>query len=545
MVEEFGAFLILEVWSGSAPPGPEGQPDGPSPPKLKVFAPRSDDLDGFQDEFRAALTRVGVRGQRARVSVKRASVRPSSHMPPIMSQATAGELGCTILGLEVSPIYRNPETDEVYPLILRELRRSLSSGMRRGFYQFARKRTTHKPRHFHMLGRKAVVQAVWKVDDGLAEVADRFDFLLQVTPVNASSAWQEFQRSRYGKEPVFHYRPLETDPLVLKRKLYEVPVERIEDPTLAFLLREKLDEIDRQLTMLRDINTSRFVHGSIQLFGGVDDTLVGVAEQLLERFPRQTRGDSRGGHMEASEFGVCATEEIEYYRRQWPEVGATVAIRSDVPAGLMVSRGSLLIGEGSRIPRSRVQALLCHEIGTHVLTYYNGRAQPFHQLYLGLAGYEALQEGLAVLSEYLAGGLSVTRMRLLAARVIAVRRLIDGASFTETSTELAERHGFDRRTAFMATMRVFRGGGLTKDAVYLRGLLGVLSYLANGGELDPLFVGKIATDHVDLIRELKWRGVLREPPLRPRYLDEDTSMSRLEHVRGGAKLIDLVEEAKT
>ena len=77
----------------------------------------------------------------------------------------------------------------------------------------------------------------------------------------------------------------------------------------------------------------------------------------------------------------------------------------DDVTGLMVSRGSLLVSSRMRIPVSRAEALIQHEVGTHVLTYYNGKAQPFRQLYSGLAGYESLQEGLAVLAEHLVGAL--------------------------------------------------------------------------------------------------------------------------------------------
>ena len=80
----------------------------------------------------------------------------------------------------------------------------------------------------------------------------------------------------------------------------------------------------------------------------------------------------------------------------------------------MVSNGNLLIGRKAKIPASRVDALVQHEVGTHLLTYFNGRAQPFQMLYTGLAGYEEMQEGIAVLSEYLVDGLSVPRLRLLA-----------------------------------------------------------------------------------------------------------------------------------
>ena len=49
------------------------------------------------------------------------------------------------------------------------------------------------------------------------------------------------------------------------------------------------------------------------------------------------------------------------------------------------------------------------------------------------------------------------------------RSLIDGASFLETFRVLREDHGFAGYTAFTVTIRIYRGGGLTKDAVYLSG----------------------------------------------------------------------------
>ncbi len=151
---------------------------------------------------------------------------------------------------------------------------------------------------------------------------------------------------------------------------------------------------------------------------------------------------------------------------------------------MIVSRGKLLINSDLSLPPSRVAALLAHEVGTHLLTYYNGRMQPFQQLYSGLAGYEELQEGLAVLSEYLVGGLTRGRVRQLAARVVAVRHLTDGASFVETFRTLSRDYGFADRTAYNIAMRVYRGGGLTKDAVYLRGLVAILSYMQERRRLE-------------------------------------------------------------
>ena len=168
------------------------------------------------------------------------------------------------------------------------------------------------------------------------------------------------------------------EPTLLKRSLFAVPIEKVDDPALYQIFREKQDELDRQITLLLDMNTPRFVHGSIQLFGGVDDELDRVARDMLEQMPPTIREKSDGPSLDAQVFAERAEVEIESLRRQWPEVKAGVQVREDIHTGLMVSKGSLLIGADTTIPAARAEALMRqHEVGTHVLTYWNGRAQPF------------------------------------------------------------------------------------------------------------------------------------------------------------------------
>jgi hypothetical protein len=124
---------------------------------------------------------------------------------------------------------------------------------------------------------------------------------------------------------------------------------------------------------------------------------------------------------------------------------------------------------------------------------------------------------------------------------VAVRSLIDGATFVETFRILDRWHQFSHRAAYSITMRVYRGGGLTKDAVYLRGLREILSYVQNGGDLHPLFVGKIAVKHVPMIRELQYRQMLQPAAMHPRYLSHPEVVQRLERLRGGSRsVLDLV-----
>ena len=86
-------------------------------------------------------------------------------------------------------------------------------------------------------------------------------------------------------------------------------------------------------------------------------------------------------------------------------------------------------------------------------------------------------------------------------------------------------------------MRVFRGGGFTKDAVYLRGLVSLLEYLGRGGDLELLFVGKVSLASLSIIRELRHRRVLGDAPLRPLFLDVPGAADRLARLRRGLEVV--------
>ena len=541
--EEFGAVLVFEVWAGPpAAPGEGGQ-DGVPTPRFRIVAPRRRVNRGLTETLVHAFGEPRISGARTEVTVARGGRRAPKGMPPLFSADEEEALGCQLYGLEVPPIYRDAAGDELYPEVARGLRRTFSLATRRMVYEFAIGHTTHRPPNFHALGRRAVVKAVWDTDKRLAEVSDRFDLLLMVTPVNGEAAWHEFRRSRYERIPRFRYRPLPADPVVLKRAIYAAPVERIEDPALGKVFREKQGELDRQVTLLMDRGSRRFLHEGVQIFGSVGDGLNALALEILAKFSPRSRETNAGRALTPQEFASAAREQIREMQRDHPALDATVEIRKDV-AGLMVSRGNLLISTRTAVPPARVDALLQHEVGTHVLTYHNGRAQPLRLLATGLAGYDEFQEGLAVLAEFLVGGLSRPRLRVLAGRVVAAHCLLDGATFVETFRRLTQTHGFARQAAYWMTMRAYRGGGLTKDAVYLRGLRQILAYTRSDDEVELLWVGKIAAHHIPLIRELTWRGVLQPPPLIPRFLQRADTRARLARLRQSTSVLDLCEGSK-
>jgi uncharacterized protein (TIGR02421 family) len=288
---------------------------------------------------------------------------------------------------------------------------------------------------------------------------------------------------------------------------------------------------------LEDRDTSRFVYGSLQLYGGVGQPLVSAAEELLGTIPAQAPST---GSVTAGVFVEAARAEFDRYRAVYPDFPAHLEVREDI-SELMVSFGRLLIPQAAAIRADRVEPLLHHEIGTHVVTYHNGARQPLTLLRVGLPGYEETQEGLAVLAEYLTGGLDPRRLRVLAARVIAVGTMLDGAGFVEIFESLRAEHQIPTRTAWSIAIRVVAGGGSVKDAIYLRGISRILQALAEGSSLDVLFVGKLALDHVPLIQDLLDREVLQPPWVRPRWLDVPGAAERLDKLRAGVSVTDLYE----
>jgi uncharacterized protein (TIGR02421 family) len=436
-------------------------------------------------------------------------------------------------------------------MVLQSLRAQLSGAIRQAIASFTGGDTEATRVHFQSLGPSSMTKVARLVDQQLCEVAESFDFILQATPIDSEAAWQQFSHSHHRQAPTFQYRPLPYHPRLLKRRLFDIAIERVEDPTLAHLFWEKQAELDRQLTTLLDLNTPNFLYSSHQLYGAPDADLIALARDVLvaasrasARHPLASEDDcSTGGHVPVQEVIERARQEIGYYHQQLPMFAASVELCNSIAAGMMVSRGTLLISNQLKLVPESIGPLLHHEIGTHLLTYYNGRCQPLRQLSTGLAGYDELQEGLAVLAEYLGGGLSIARLRTFAGRVVAVAATASGRSYLETYQQLHDEFHFSARQSFVTALRAHRGGGLTKDIIYLRGLRDLLQYLGGGHDLEPLYVGKISLAHLPFVQELRRRGIIQAPSLLPRFWDDISVRQRLESCRGKT-VLQLIEQAR-
>lgn len=371
------------------------------------------------------------------------------------------------------------------------------------------------------------------IDRRLTEICGVLPMLQLLTPTNVPEMRKKFLNGEVD-EPQFTYRDL-PDLETIAAELDEINPELATDPILIHMIRGMHRDLQQRLDLLEARNTDGFLLAAIEKYGHVEKQLLELANEILDAIPPTPRATEC---LSAHDLAARANHELDHYRRGFPELSALVHV-SDTAAGVMVENGDLYIGADTTIAVERVDQLIQHEIGVHVLTHVNGSAQPIRMLSLGLTGYEEAQEALGVLAEHLSGGLSPQRLRVLALRVVAADATSRGSTFRATFEMMLGR-GAGRRLAFMTTMRAHRSGGLTKDALYLGGLTRLLAYLGEGGSLDALFVGKISLADEPLVVDLLERGILVDPPLRPRFLDSAVAADRLGRMREGLGVMDLV-----
>ena len=367
-----------------------------------------------------------------------------------------------------------------------------------------------------------------RVDDALARLDARLDWLLALSPLDGDALWEAFDADGRRSEPPLRYLNLELDLAEIRAELDALPVAAIEAPALQSLLAEKQRELVRMVDLVEQRDLPGFVDASVALFGAVEPELLALAERILERVPN---GDPLVADAGIDEMRAAVEAEIDWYRAQAPDFHIDVVVDTDINSMLMVSHGIFYIDGNIRLPRARIDPLIQHEIGTHVVTRHNGRRQALRQLEVGLAQYDPMQEGLGVLSEYLAGYLPGERLRVLAARVVAASMAAAGERLPEIFACLHDTHDLPTDDAFDVAVRARRGGGLTKDAVYLRGLRDLLAYLEAGGDFDALFLGKFALPQFAALDALLDEGWIVPPELLPRYAAAEDFASRLDACR--------------
>ena len=447
---------------------------------------------------------------------------------PVVNREWLTKTGSLCMHITLPSIFFHSKRKKKFPVLFRKFRRTFSEALRQAVFRFMRVHTSFVASSPGMLGRSSVDDAFRRADQQLSAIEKEFDLLMLVSAINSEQAWEEFRQGGYRQAPTYYYRILPIDPERVKKQLYAIELDEIHDPALSFLLRDKRNELGKQLDMLQERGTDDFLYSSIRLYQAIDPELLQLARSILSRAPASEEEEPT---VAPEAFAERVRAEFRYLAEQDATFSSEVFIRDDVP-GMMVSRGRLYMTPHSHVRQNRVEALIQHEIGTHVLTFHNGSRQPMILMRYGLADYDELQEGLAVLSEYLVGGLDAERLRLLAERVVTGANRLEGMPFAQAYGMLVEEYRCQPALAFETVTRIYQSGGFIKDIVYLRGFVRLLEYLAQGNALTPLLAGKIAIKHIPVVLELTERKILYPPAVLPRYTTDAVALQKLDALKG-------------
>jgi len=213
------------------------------------------------------------------------------------------------------------------------------------------------------------------------------------------------------------------------------------------------------------------------------------------------------------------TEILEKYSlHDWQ-----TTIRPRMVADVTVGNGHIYIREDAKFAAMHIEALIAHEIETHILTAENGSHQPYAIFRSGCANYLDTQEGLAVYNQNRIYSPFHEKRYNPPRGVLGVAFALEH-SFADTREYLQETLGYDAEKALNITISMKRGlvdtsypGAFTKSVVYYRGLRAIEQYVKDGGDLTRLYVGKIALEDLELIEKIEG---LEAPLILPSFLRE-------------------------
>jgi uncharacterized protein (TIGR02421 family) len=376
-------------------------------------------------------------------------------------------------------------------------------------------------------------RAVLRADALLARIARGLRLLPHVTPENAVAERRrmvEALRKGDGPTPRWTYAGRFAAKGV-REEIREARRALGRDP-LGTLYRARLRELRLQIELCERIGArSRVLVASRRLWGSVDASVRSLALAWLSApaSPAELRDVPAVAPRGCPSLVTALRGEMLEYGVLWP-----IRVEPRLAAAAAIGAGEVLLGGTRLYSRAEVQRLAAHEVGVHLVAHENAREQPLAIFAIGTCGATRDQEGIALWAEVARGAFTPYRRRILAARTLAVSLCEEGASFADAARALVGEHDLGEEDAVIACERAYRGGGLTKDAVYLAGFLRVGRALAKRTlDLEAMSVGRVGLGDAPLVRTLFDEGLLvvpRRASREMRRLEEQSGWSAFEAI---------------
>ena len=375
-------------------------------------------------------------------------------------------------------------------------------------------------------------QDIFDIDANLNRLVKRIELLNYINPLNISSEKKKFFSSKYSYEPAFKYPKINFNGYKLHRLFFSQRLERIGDQDIRQLYEDIIYEYSGLIECIETIGQGRkFYYNSLKSFGTPTERDIENAKFIL-RFD-----DADTADLKPQYDALYAKSYFEEFAERY-DFQYNLRISNNLSAAAMVLNNTqtLVLKKNHKYSANQLQVLANHEIGVHMVTTFNGLAQPLKVFSNGFPNNVETQEGLAVYSEYMSDSLTMDRLKELAYRVIAADSLSKGYNFSATFDLLHRQYKLNRDKAFAITLRIHRGGGFTKDFLYLTGLKKIYNYVNAGEDLGKLLMGKVCLSYVPTINKLMDLG-LASPPVHytDAYLENNNTNTTFDFILKGLK----------
>lgn len=347
------------------------------------------------------------------------------------------------------------------------------------------------------------------IDQNLMAIDREVKLLHHLKPTNLAEEKEKFFTKSGDYDPVFYYHRLKFDAVKLRSSLNEL---KFPETPLGNILREKEVEITRKIDLLSSIGKEDFSVRSIALYGAPDDITVSNAREFIRTMPEKFPITKKKLNTEEAvkEF----QKALRRYGLKWK-----IIIKVELATDALTNKDStIFIRAGSVWTPERLRGTIAHEIETHVLRAENGRKQPYEIFSRGLANYLLTEEGLAIHNQERVMPQENEKCYWPALNLLSVEYAKEH-SFSEVF-RYVKNFGFDDERAWKTALKVKRGlnktaepGSFTKEHLYFSGYQKIKKFIADGGDVRELYVGKIKLEDLHLIAKM--------PEIKPpKYLPE-------------------------
>lgn len=412
-----------------------------------------------------------------------------------------------VLATEIKKVFCDELTGDLYPEIIRNLQHQFKRAILDHANFFGHEYTRWKHSAIPKLLDKQLNGDLLTIDSNLHNLLKNFELLAAVNPINSQSEKKKFFKNRYTELPQFRYNPVKINPYQLKQKIFSLPLKQIGDVSVRTMYESVVNSYADKIDMIGSLNSRVFLYNSLRYFGRPTQKDLSNAAyiMLLPEIPGEAQ----------KEPVYNATQAIEIFREALIDYGieAKIELSNKVISQVLVlnSKKSILFQPQATFKHRELKALIEHEIGVHMVTTINSNLQKIKLFNIGLPVNTHTQEGLALLAEYLSGNLTLKRLKKIALRVIIVDMMCSGADFIECFQTLINEYKADPNEAFSMVTRIFRGGGYTKDYLYLSGFVEIFRLWEEQFDLTPLLIGKTSLSFYDTIDEMIGREMVAKP----------------------------------